>query len=145
MRVVVQRVKEASVAIEGAVVGQINQGYLLLVGFGPDDTEATLDYLVHKIVNLRVFESKPGKMDRNLRQVGGAILSVSQFTLYADLSHGNRPGFTTAAKPELASRLYDQFNAKLAATGIPLATGHFGADMQVSLVNDGPVTILYER
>lgn len=145
MRVVVQRVKEALVTIEGAVVGQINQGYLLLVGFGPDDTEATLDYLVHKIVNLRVFESKPGKMDRNLRQVGGAILSVSQFTLYADLSHGNRPGFTTAAKPELASRLYDQFNAKLAATGIPLATGHFGADMQVSLVNDGPVTILYER
>lgn len=145
MRVVLQRVQEATVSIEGAVVGQINQGYLLLVGFGPEDTEATLDYLVHKIVNLRVFESKPGKMDRNIGQVGGAILSVSQFTLYADLSHGNRPGFTTAAKPALARPLYDQFNQKLAATGIPVATGRFGADMQVHLVNDGPVTIIYEH
>lgn len=145
MRVVLQRVKEARVAIAGTVVGQINQGYLLLVGFGPDDTEATLDYLVHKIVKLRVFESQPGKMDRDLRSVSGAILSVSQFTLYADLRHGNRPGFTTAAKPALAAQLYDQFNRKLAATGIPVATGRFGADMQVSLVNDGPVTILYEH
>lgn len=145
MRVVLQRVNHAQVAIDGEVVGKIGQGYLLLVGFGPADTAETLDYLVHKIVNLRVFESEPGKMNRSIQDVGGAILSVSQFTLYADVRKGNRPGFSGAAKPELATRLYDQFNQKLAATGVPVATGRFGADMQVTLENDGPVTILYER
>ena len=145
MRVVMQRVKEASVTIEGQGVGQIGQGYLLLVGFGPDDTEETLDYMVHKITNLRVFESEPGKMNLGLKDVDGAILSVSQFTLYADVKHGNRPGFSNAAKPSLAEPLYQRFNEKLAATGIPVATGQFGADMQVALVNDGPVTIWYEK
>lgn len=145
MRVVLQRVRQAQVSVDEKVIGKIGQGYLLLVGFGPEDTEETLDYLVHKITNLRVFESEPGKMDLGLKDVGGAILSVSQFTLYADVKHGNRPGFSKAAKPSLAEPLYEQFNHKLAATGIPVETGQFGADMKVSLENDGPVTILYEK
>lgn len=145
MRIVLQRVKHASVSVDGEVIGKIGQGYMLLVGFGPDDNDETLDYMVHKVTNLRVFESAPGKMDLGLRDVDGAILSISQFTLYADVKHGNRPGFSKAAKPDLASRLYDQFNEKLAATGIPVETGQFGADMQVDLLNDGPVTIIYEK
>lgn len=145
MRIVLQRVKHASVSVDDEVIGQIKQGYMLLVGFGPDDTDATLDWMVHKVTNLRVFESEPGKMNLGLKDVNGAILSISQFTLYADIKHGNRPGFSKAAKPELAEKLYDRFNAKLRATGIPVETGQFGADMQVDLVNDGPVTILYEK
>lgn len=145
MRIVLQRVKHASVSVDGEVIGQIKQGYMLLVGFGPDDTDATLDWMVHKVTNLRVFESEPGKMNLGLKDVNGTILSISQFTLYADVKHGNRPGFSKAAKPELAEKLYDRFNAKLRATGIPVETGQFGADMQVDLVNDGPVTILYEK
>lgn len=145
MRIVLQRVKHASVSVDGEVIGQIKQGYMLLVGFGPDDTDATLDWMVHKVTNLRVFESEPGKMNLGLKDVNGMILSISQFTLYADVKHGNRPGFSKAAKPELAEKLYDRFNAKLRATGIPVETGQFGADMQVDLVNDGPVTILYEK
>lgn len=145
MRIVLQRVKHASVSVDGEVIGKIQRGYMLLVGFGPDDDEETLDWLVHKVTNLRVFESESGKMNLGLKDVKGAILSISQFTLYADVKHGNRPGFSKAAKPELAEKLYDQFNAKLRATGIPVATGKFGADMQVDLLNDGPVTILYEK
>ncbi|EEU30751.1 D-tyrosyl-tRNA(Tyr) deacylase [Limosilactobacillus coleohominis 101-4-CHN] len=145
MRVVLQRVNHAQVSVDGEVIGKIGKGYMLLVGFGPDDTEETLDYMVHKITNLRVFESEPGKMNLGLRDVDGAILSISQFTLYADVKHGNRPGFSKAAKPSLAEPLYDQFNRKLAATGIPVATGQFGADMKVDLENDGPVTIWYEK
>lgn len=145
MRVVLQRVNHAQVSVEGQVIGQIQRGYMLLVGFGPTDNEATLDYMVHKITNLRVFESEPGKMNLGLRDVDGAILSISQFTLYADVKHGNRPGFSKAAKPAIAKPLYEQFNAKLAATGIPVETGQFGADMQVDLENDGPVTIIYEK
>lgn len=145
MRIVLQRVKHASVSVNNEVIGQIQQGYMLLVGFGPDDNEETLDWMVHKVTNLRVFESEPGKMNLGLKDVNGAILSISQFTLYADVKHGNRPGFSQAAKPALASKLYDQFNAKLRATGIPVETGRFGADMQVDLLNDGPVTILYEK
>lgn len=145
MRVVLQRVSHASVTVDQQVIGKIGKGYMLLVGFGPDDDEATLDYMVHKVTNLRVFESEPGKMNLGLKDVNGAILSISQFTLYADVKHGNRPGFSQAAKPDLASKLYDQFNAKLAATGIPVETGKFGADMKVDLLNDGPVTILYEK
>ena len=145
MRVVLQRVNHAQVSVDGEVIGKIGKGYMLLVGFGPDDTEETLDYMVHKITNLRVFESEPGKMNLGLRDVDGAILSISQFTLYADVKHGNRPGFSKAAKPSLAEPLYVQFNQKLAATGIPVATGQFGADMKVELENDGPVTIWYEK
>lgn len=145
MRIVLQRVKHASVSVDEKVIGQIKQGYMLLVGFGPDDDEATLDWMVHKVTNLRVFESEPGKMNLGLKDVDGAILSISQFTLYADVKHGNRPGFSKAAKPEMAEELYDQFNQKLRATGIHVETGQFGADMQVDLLNDGPVTILYEK
>jgi D-tyrosyl-tRNA(Tyr) deacylase len=145
MRVVLQRVNHAQVSVDGQVIGKIQRGYMLLVGFGPADNEATLDYMVHKITNLRVFESEPGKMNLGLKDVNGAILSISQFTLYADVKHGNRPGFSKAAKSSLAEPLYDQFNEKLAATGIPVETGQFGADMKVDLENDGPVTILYEK
>lgn len=145
MRVVLQKVNHAQVAIAGEVVGKIGKGYMLLVGFAPTDGDEQLDYLVHKIVNLRVFEDQDGKMNRGLRDVDGAILSISQFTLYADTKHGNRPGFSKAAKPAIAKPLYNRFNAKLAATGIHVETGHFGADMQVDLENDGPVTIIYEK
>lgn len=145
MRVVLQRVNHAQVAIEGEVVGKIGRGYMLLVGFAPTDGGDQLDYLVHKIVNLRVFEDEDGKMNQGLRDVGGAILSISQFTLYADTKHGNRPGFSKAAKPAIAEPLYQRFNEKLAASGIHVETGHFGANMQVELENDGPVTIVYEK
>ncbi|MFC6296018.1 D-aminoacyl-tRNA deacylase [Lactiplantibacillus daoliensis] len=144
MRVVLQRVKEAQVTIDEQVHGAINHGFVLLVGFEDTDGQAELDYLTHKILNLRVFSDAAGKMNLNLQQVAGEILSISQFTLYAETTHGNRPSFTAAGAPELATKLYDQFNHQLAATGIKVATGEFGADMQVALVNDGPVTICYD-
>lgn len=145
LRVVLQKVNHASVTIDGKTVGKIRRGYMLLVGFAPNDGDEQLDYLVHKIVNLRVFEDDQGKMNKGLADVGGAILSISQFTLYADTKHGNRPGFSKAAKPTIAEPLYDRFNKKLAATGVHVETGHFGADMQVDLENDGPTTIIYEK
>ena len=144
MRVVLQKVNHASVSIDGEVVGAIKRGYMLLVGFAPDGDEQ-LDYLVHKIVNLRVFEDQNGKMNLGLQDVDGAILSISQFTLYADTRHGNRPGFTDAARPEIAEPLYQRFNEKLAATGVHVETGRFGAEMKVDLENDGPTTIIYEK
>lgn len=145
MKVVLQRVKQAQVTVDEEVIGKIGTGFLLLVGFGPDDNDGTLDYLVHKITNLRVFEDEAGKLNLSLKDVNGSILSVSQFTLYANTKKGNRPSFTEAAQPEQATQLYDDFNHRLAATGIPVATGKFGANMQVSLINDGPVTIIYEK
>ena len=144
MKVVLQRVSQASVTIKEQVVGQINKGFLLLVGICDDDTEADLDYLVKKISQLRVFEDEAGKMNLALEQVNGAILSVSQFTLYASTKKGNRPSFTGAGQPDYAQKMYHLFNQKLAATGITVETGEFGADMQVALVNDGPVTILFD-
>jgi len=144
MKVVLQRVSQASVTIKEQVVGQINKGFLLLVGICDDDTEADLDYLVKKISQLRVFEDEAGKMNLALGQVDGAILSVSQFTLYASTKKGNRPSFTGAGQPDYAQKMYHLFNQKLAATGITVETGEFGADMQVALVNDGPVTILFD-
>lgn len=145
MRIVLQRVNHAKVRVDNQVIGQIGKGYMLLVGFGPDDNEETLDYMVHKVTNLRVFESEPGKMNLGLKDIDGSILSISQFTLYADVKHGNRPGFSQAAKPTIAKPLYDLFNEKLAANGIHVETGEFGANMKVELENDGPVTILYEK
>ncbi|WP_270643037.1 D-aminoacyl-tRNA deacylase [Limosilactobacillus mucosae] len=145
MRVVLQRVNHAAVRIDGETVGQIQKGYLLLVGLAPEDTDEQLDWMVHKIVNLRVFEDENGKLNRALADVNGEILSISQFTLYADVKHGNRPGFSKAAKPEIAAPLYDRFNEKLRQTGVHVETGRFGADMKVELENDGPVTILYEK
>ena len=145
MRIVLQRVKSASVAIEGSVVGEINQGFLLLVGVGPDDTRDDASYLARKIAGMRIFSDENGKMNLSIDQVGGKILSVSQFTLFADTKKGNRPSFTGAASPEAGIQLYDVFNVKLRTEyGLTVETGEFGADMQVSLVNDGPVPIILD-
>ena len=144
MRVVLQRVSSASVTVNDQELGAIGQGYMLLVAIQDADTEAELDYLVRKITGLRVFEDEVGKMNLSIQDVGGSILSISQFTLYADTRRGNRPSFTDAGAPAYAEKMYDQFNTKLAATGLTVATGEFGADMKVSLVNDGPVTIIFD-
>ena len=143
MRAVVTRVSSASVAIGGETVGAIDKGYLVLLGVGPNDSEAVCDKLAEKICNLRVFEDENGKMNLNLEQVGGAMLVVSQFTLYADTS-SRRPGFSHAAKPDLAVPLYERFMDQCRARGFRVEHGRFGADMQVASVNDGPVTILYD-
>ena len=143
MRAVVTRVSSASVTIDGVVEGAIEKGYLILLGVGPEDTEAVCDKLAEKICNLRVFEDENGKMNRNLEQVGGALLVVSQFTLYADTS-SRRPGFSGAAKPDLAIPLYERFMQQCRERGFRVEHGQFGADMQVASVNEGPVTILYE-
>ena len=145
MRIVLQRVKSASVAIEGSVVGEINQGFLLLVGVGPDDTRDDASYLARKIAGMRIFSDENGKMNLSIDQIGGKILSVSQFTLFADTKKGNRPSFTGAASPEAANKLYEEFNEILLTEyGLIVETGEFGADMRVNLVNDGPVTILLD-
>ncbi|WP_270764108.1 D-aminoacyl-tRNA deacylase [Weissella confusa] len=144
MRVVLQRVSSASVTVDDQELGAIGQGYMLLIAIQDADTEAELDYLVRKITGLRVFEDEAGKMNLSIHDVGGSILSISQFTLYADTRRGNRPSFTDAGAPAYAEKMYDQFNTKLAATGLTVATGEFGADMKVSLVNDGPVTIIFD-
>ena len=143
MRAVVTRVSSASVAISGETVGAIERGYLVLLGIGPNDTDAVADKLAEKICNLRVFEDENGKMNRSLEQVGGALLVVSQFTLYADTS-SRRPGFTGAAKPDAAIPLYERFMAHCRERGFEVQHGEFGADMQVDSRNDGPVTILFD-
>ena len=143
MRAVVTRVKEASVSIEGKVAGKIGQGFLVLLGIGPEDTEAIADKLADKICNCRVFEDENGKMNLSLDQVGGSIFVVSQFTLYADLKK-RRPGFSHAAKPELAIPLYEKFMETCRARGFTVEHGEFGADMKVYSVNDGPVTLLFD-
>ena len=145
MRIVLQRVKSASVSIEGLVVGEIEQGFLLLVGVGPNDTRDDASYLARKIAGMRIFSDENGKMNLSIDQVGGKILSVSQFTLFADTKKGNRPSFTGSASPEAANKLYEEFNEILRTEyGLIVETGEFAADMQVSLVNDGPVTILLD-
>ena len=143
MRAVVTRVSSASVAIGGEVRGQIGKGFLVLLGVGPADTEETARKLADKICHLRVFSDENGKMNLDLAAVGGSLLVVSQFTLYAD-TKSRRPGFTGAAKPDLAIPLYETFMAACREHGFPVAHGEFGADMQVMSVNDGPVTILYD-
>lgn len=143
MRVVLQRVKEASVSIDGEVQATIGAGFLLLVGIGPEDTADDLAYICRKVVNMRIFSDDQGKMNLSIQDVGGSILSVSQFTLFAQTKKGNRPAFTGAAQPDLAKSLYEDFN-QLLADFVPVETGVFGADMQVALVNDGPVTILLD-
>jgi D-tyrosyl-tRNA(Tyr) deacylase len=141
MRAVLQRVSQASVVVDGALVGHIGQGWLVLLGVGHADTPAIAESLADKVTGLRCFEDNAGKTNLSIVDVGGAVLVVSQFTLYADLSRGRRPGFTNAAPPELANALVDQFGAALRRHGLPVETGRFGAHMQVSLVNDGPFTI----
>lgn len=143
MRAVVTRVKHASVTIENEVRGQIGQGYLVLLGVGPSDTEDTAVKLADKICNLRIFEDEEERMNLNLEQVGGSLLVVSQFTLYADTS-SRRPGFSKAAKPDLAIPLYERFMAQCQGRGFHVEHGEFGADMQVYSQNDGPVTILLD-
>ena len=143
MRAVVTRVSRASVTIEGRVSGHIGRGYLVLLGIGPGDTEDTALRLADKICNLRVFEDESGKMNRSLEQVGGSLLVVSQFTLYADTS-SRRPGFSGAAKPEAAVPLYQRFMDRCRERGFPVEHGEFGADMAVDSCNDGPVTILLD-
>ena len=143
MRAVVTRVSSASVAIAGETVGAIDQGYLVLLGVAPGDTGDTAHKLAEKICNLRVFEDENGKMNLNLEQVGGSILVVSQFTLFADTS-SRRPGFTGAATPDVAVPLYESVMAHCRARGFRVEHGEFGADMQVESVNDGPVTILFD-
>ena len=143
MRIIVQRVKKAQVSIEGQVYGQIQQGLLLLVGVGPEDQKEDLDYAVRKLVNMRIFSDAEGKMNLSVKDIQGEILSISQFTLFADTKKGNRPAFTGAAKPDVAETFYQDFNRELAKE-VPVKTGIFGADMQVELVNDGPVTVILD-
>ena len=143
MRAVVTRVASAAVAIEGRTVGAIDRGFLVLLGVGPEDTQAVCDKLAEKVCNLRVFEDENGKMNRDLSQVGGALLVVSQFTLYADTS-SRRPGFSGAAKSPVAIPRYERFMAHCRERGFEVQHGEFGADMQVYSQNDGPVTILFD-
>ena len=143
MRAVVTRVSSASVAIDGRTVGQIGQGFLVLLGIAPADTEAQADKLADKVCGLRVFEDEAGKMNLNLEKVGGSLLVVSQFTLYAD-TKSRRPGFTGAARPDVAIPLYERFMAACRERGFPVEHGEFGAEMAVSSVNDGPVTIWFD-
>ncbi|MER2225501.1 MAG: D-aminoacyl-tRNA deacylase [Carnobacterium sp.] len=144
MRVIIQRTKQASVSIEESVVGEITHGFVLLVGIEEEDQQEDIEYLVRKISKMRIFEDTQGKMNLSIEDVGGEILSISQFTLHADTKKGNRPSFIKAAKPDIAIPLYDAFNNQLRAAGLTVQTGTFGADMQVSLVNDGPVTIIID-
>ncbi len=145
MKLVVQRVKNASVKVEGKTVGEIEQGFLVLLGVTHTDTKETADYLVKKLCNLRIFEDENEKMNLSLKDVGGKLLIVSQFTLYADCTGGNRPSFVNAAKPDMANGLYEYFCEKCKENGIEVQKGIFGADMKVSLLNDGPVTIILEK
>ena len=144
MRALIQRVSEAEVRVEGAVIGAIGPGLLILVCAMQGDGDAQADALAAKVAKLRIFKDEAGKMNRSVRDAGGSALVVSQFTLAADTSRGTRPGFSQAAAPEEGRRLYERFAEALAGAGVPVETGRFGADMQVSLVNDGPVTIWLE-
>ncbi len=145
MKAVVQRVKQANVKVDEKVVGSINKGLVILLGVGNDDTIEKVDYLVKKITSLRIFTDEAGKMNLSLKDVNGEILVVSQFTLFADCSRGNRPSFSTAGKPELAKELYEYFIEECKKLGIKTETGIFAAHMQVTLTNDGPVTIILEN
>ena len=145
MKLVVQRVSNAKVEVEGRVTGEIGQGFLVLLGVTHEDTKQNADFLVQKLVNLRVFTDENYKMNLSIKDIKGELLIVSQFTLYANCQKGNRPSFVEAAKPEQAEELYDYFVEKCRQEGINVQTGEFGAHMQVSLLNNGPVTIILEK
>ena len=146
MRLLVQRVKKSNVVVKDKVIGEIGQGFMVLLGVAPTDTKEIVDFLVKKLINLRVFEDKNEKMNLSIKDINGELLIISQFTLYADTSHGNRPSFINAAKPDLANELYEYFIEQCKKQSIKkVATGEFAADMQVSLQNDGPVTIMLEK
>lgn len=146
MRILIQRVKSSSVEVDGRIVGRIGPGLLVFAGFTHGDDAAAVAWMCEKIARLRIFEDAAGKMNRSVKDVGGGILIVPQFTLYADASKGNRPSFTDAALPQVAEPLYEEMVRRLRAdSGVPVETGSFRAEMAVALVNDGPVTILLER
>lgn len=144
MRAVVQRVKEASVTVDGAVVGAIGPGLLVLLGVGQGDGSADATYIADKVANLRIFEDEAGHMNRSVLEIGGAVLVVSQFTLYGDARNGRRPGFSSAGRPEEANALYEDVVARIRASGLLVATGVFRTIMDVALVNHGPVTLLLD-
>lgn len=144
MKVVLQRVKYAKCVVEGKLTGSCNDGYMLLVGFTHSDTIEQVKKMAKKIANLRIFEDENGKMNLNIFQVGGSVLSISQFTLYANTSEGNRPAFVDAMKPDEANKLYHNFNDELRTYGLKVEEGIFGAHMEISLLNNGPVTIILE-
>ena len=144
MRAVLTRVKSASVEIDGQITGQIGQGFLILLGVGPEDNEEKCRYLCEKALGLRVFEDENGKMNKSLEDVGGQVLVVSQFTLYGNCRKGRRPSFTDAAGPELGNQLYEKFLSICEELGYPPQHGQFGADMKVASVNDGPVTLILD-
>ncbi|MDY7013804.1 MAG: D-aminoacyl-tRNA deacylase [Cyanobacteriota bacterium] len=148
MRIILQRVKSSRVLVNSEVVGQIGRGLNLLVGIAPRDTEAELDWMVRKCLELRLFpadEGSDGRWEKSVRDIGGEVLVVSQFTLYGDCRKGRRPSFSSSATPEVAERLYDRFVAKLRDSGLRVETGRFGAMMEVKIDNDGPVTLILER
>ena len=144
MKAVVQRVKETSLKVDGKLISQIPYGLIVYFGVGKGDTLDKADYLASKISKLRVFEDENGKMNKSVIDVGGEIMVVSQFTLYGDVSHGNRPGFSEAELPEVANKVYEYFCKKVEGNGVSVKKGVFGADMKISQLSDGPVTILYE-
>ncbi len=143
MKIVIQRVTQGSVSVEGEVIGEIGQGYVILVGIKSGDTEAVVHAMAERVVNLRIMADEEGKMNLSIMDTNGSILAISQFTLYAD-NKGRRPGFTEAARPEIAGPLFEKFIETLRRKGIKVETGKFGADMKVSLINDGPVTVILE-
>jgi len=144
MRFVIQRVKEASVKVDGETIGEIGQGFMVLIGVREDDTEAIADKMVHKLLNMRIFEDENGKTNLGLSDVGGSLLLISQFTLYADCKKGNRPSFVHAAGPALGEELYEYIIARCREVYPDLQVGSFGADMKVSLINDGPFTVILD-
>ena len=145
MRLVIQRVSSAEVKVDGKTTGKIDDGFMVLVGITHTDTEAQADYLAKKLCNLRVFRDENDKMNLNIKQIGGKLLLISQFTLYANCESGNRPSFVEAGRPEMAEPLYEYFCKKCEEDGLEVQKGIFGADMKVSLVNSGPVTIIMEK
>lgn len=145
MKLVVQRVKYAEVKVDGKITGKINEGFLVLLGVAQDDNEEIADKFVKKLINLRVFKDENDKMNKSIKDINGSLLIVSQFTLYADCSHGNRPSFTNAGSPDKANELYEYFKEKCKEYDVPVESGIFGADMKVELLNDGPVTILLDE
>lgn len=145
MKLVVQRVKYAEVKVNGKITGRINDGFLVLLGVAQNDTEEIVDKYVKKLINLRVFSDENDKMNKSIKDINGSLLIVSQFTLYADCSHGNRPSFINAGTPDKANKLYEYFKEKCVEHEVPVESGIFGADMKVELLNDGPVTIILDE